>query len=127
MTEILSRLTVVSSLQHASNEEDYDRELYELIAYLKQSTKLNEITRSADLLLDVSRCKIMPCCDAIVNMTGVVARLHPRKTVTGSQSISAFGGLSIRFSCSSQGLGRQAQPTFAKGCPARGWLVEKGY
>ncbi|GFG13952.1 conserved hypothetical protein [Aspergillus udagawae] len=52
MTEILSRLTVVSSLQHASNEEDYDRELYELIAYIKQPTKLNEITRNADLLLD---------------------------------------------------------------------------
>ncbi|GIJ88422.1 hypothetical protein Asppvi_007346 [Aspergillus pseudoviridinutans] len=52
MTEILSRLTVVSSLQHASNEEDYDRQLYELIAYIKQPTRLNEITRSADLLLD---------------------------------------------------------------------------
>jgi COP9 signalosome complex subunit 3 len=123
MTEILSRLTVVSSLQHASNEEDYDRELYELIAYIKQPTKLNEITRNADLLLDVSRCKTMPCCDAIVNMTGVVARLHLRQTVTGSQSVSAFGGLSIRFPCSSQGLGR----TSAKGCPAWGALVEKGY
>lgn len=120
MTEILSRLIVVSTLQHASNEEDYDRELHELIAFLKQPTKVSEIKRSADLLLDVSRCKTMPCCDAIVNMTSVVARLHPRQTGTGPQSISTFGGLSIRFSCSSQGLGRQVQPTFAKGCPAGG-------
>lgn len=113
MSEILSRLTVVSSLQHASNEEDYDRELCELIAYIKQPTNLTEIARSADLLLDVSRCKTKPCCHAIVNMTGFVARLHLGQTVTGSQSISAFGSLFIRFSCSNQVLGRQVQSTSA--------------